>query len=317
MVGNFSGISSINGDTVSIVSGADNASVVNDGTNLSILGVDSGSSVSLGGDNVFVQVTDSMTINDVTYQVSGDSDGVLVSNKNITGLDENASLTISAAGTYKINGTEFTTEKDGTTISLTAEDTFEFELEDGLKATITANTEDAGTILINEDGSITITPSAADSMNVSAVFNEGVSGSSNNIDGSITLSGDKVTFADGTKIEFTWAFGEMEGIANVSVTGGSASIEITDDTIIYTPDEGATFTSNFTNNETFTISDGSILINREDLSATISEGTVVTNANYEKSFTLEKAGTYSLNGKEITTTKDGVQVYLTTIFPLL
>ena len=136
IIGNFNGLSSINGGTVSIVSGADNASIVNDGTNLSIFGLSSGAVISLDIEISFVMTDEgTITVGEKTFELTEPVEsgvtitaaengftvtmptesGISTENYTITG-DDSYSVQISTNGIEKLQGIS-----NGASVSATAE----------------------------------------------------------------------------------------------------------------------------------------------------------------------------------------------------
>ena len=97
-------------------------------------------------------------------------------------------------------------------------------------------------------------------------------------------------------------------------TGGTASIQFTADRTVYTANEGATVVLDYLDGTTLEIQNGSYsdiyADNIEDGLELISEGSTFKSNDYEFVFTLETAGNYNLNGINVITTSDNVQVLL-------
>ncbi|MBR7024527.1 MAG: hypothetical protein IKI08_00760, partial [Selenomonadaceae bacterium] len=213
-----------------------------------------------------------------------------------------ASLDVTGSVTYKLDGT----------ISLAKGTVVKNVFDDGNILTITANTDAAGTILFNPQTGLTITPSTAKALDV--VLSTG------NLDvvkvtsiekGSITYSGGVITASDGTKARIEYYFGWE---SDLYTTGGTASIQFTDDRTIYIANAGANFVIDYLDGTTTEIQNGtySDIYETETSEAIelISVGSTFRNNDAEVVFTLEKAGDYTLNGMKVVTTADNVEVQL-------
>ena len=62
-----------------------------------------------------------LTVNGVTYELKGDSDGVTIDGDKITGLNPNAQIKVSKAGTYNVNGTALDVKTTDTIVGVTSE----------------------------------------------------------------------------------------------------------------------------------------------------------------------------------------------------
>lgn len=108
--GNFTGkvgnVITINDKKILLEKGSDKFIAMSDGENVTISGLADGESVTFDADKVSVEMTEkTLTVNGVTYELKGDSDGIIIDGDKITGLNPEAKLTISDAGNYTINGT--------------------------------------------------------------------------------------------------------------------------------------------------------------------------------------------------------------------
>ncbi len=127
------------------------------------------------------------------------------------------------------------------------------------------------------------------------------------IEGTINYSDDDVlTLNDGAELTIS-LYGYS---AKLSSTGGESSLKVESDCTTYTASEGATFTMDYLDGTVSTLQNGSIIDTYEDYTMTVTEGTTFTANDTEVKYRLETAGTYNLNGAEITTTADGVEVAL-------
>ena len=105
----------INGDDINFVSStADSVTVATDGADINAVdGLANGdeiegdlnnASIAMGAASSTIDGTE-LTVNGVTYTLLGDADGVTVNGaQEVVGLDENASLKVSNAGDYTVNG---------------------------------------------------------------------------------------------------------------------------------------------------------------------------------------------------------------------
>jgi hypothetical protein len=124
----------INGEKVTMSEGSDKFSVLADDKNIIVSGVKDGAEVTFESDKVEVVMDGKeLTVNGVTYKVSGDKDGVTIDKDGVTGLDKNAKLSISPAGTYNVNGANLTVEEWNTIIG--TEDSAEIMQEMNSKST--------------------------------------------------------------------------------------------------------------------------------------------------------------------------------------
>ena len=66
---------------------------------------------------VVLENDSTVTVNKVTYALSGDKDRVTITGTSVAGLDAGASLSVSRAGTYTVNGTAFEAKADDTFVA--------------------------------------------------------------------------------------------------------------------------------------------------------------------------------------------------------
>ena len=212
-----------------------------------------------------------------------------------------ASLDVTGSVTYKLDGS----------ISLTKGTVVKNVFDSGNILTITANTDASGSILFNPQTGLTIKPTTTDALTVSLTTSDIEVVNITSIDGSITYQNGIVTATDGTKARITYYFGWK---SDLYTKGGTASVQFTDDRTIYTANAGATFTVNYLDGTTTEIQHGSYADvygeTIEDYVELVSEGTTLKNNDSEVVFTLETAGSYTLNGMSVTTTSDNVEVQL-------
>ncbi len=180
--------------------------------------------------------------------------------------------------------------------------------ENGNELTITANTDASGTITFNPEGGLTITPSSSDALNVVLTDGEIEIFNITSIKGSISYQGGTVTASDGSEIRFTnYFFDENEMI--MSTNGGESSIKFGAGGTSYIASENAQFVLDCQDGETLELQNGTFIDNYGN-TATITAGSIFKTNDFDPIYILETAGTYTLNGNEITTTADNVEVYL-------
>ncbi len=247
-----------------------------------------GGAISLGADGI----TFAPNTNDGNLQLTITRDG----------QTRSASLDVTGGSvTYKLDGS----------ISLTQGTVVRNVFDSGNILTITANTDASGSINFNPQTGLTIAPTSADALNVVLSTGDLDVVNVSSITGSITYNGGVVTASDGTKAHISYYFGWE---SDLYTTGGTASIQFTDDRTIYTANEGSTFTVDYLDGTITEIQNGSYADvygeNIEDYTELVAEGTILRSNDETVVFTLEKAGKYNLNGMDITTTSDNVEVQL-------
>ena len=221
----------------------------------------------------------------------------------VTRGDETRTTSLEMTGslTYKLDGS----------ITLAKDTVVKNVFEDGNILTITANTDASGSIIFNPATGLTIEPSTADALTVALTTGDLEVAQFSSITGSINYSGGIVTASDGAQADLL-IYGEWA--TKLSTSGGTASLQFTADRTVYTANEGATFVLDYLDGSTVEIQNGSFTdiyaTETEDAIELISEGSTFRANDDEFIFTLEKAGNYNLNGTNVTTTKDGVQVVL-------
>ncbi len=228
-------------------------------------------------------------------------DGGLQLSVTKNGETRTASLDVTGSLTYKLDGS----------ITLAKDTVVKNVFEDGNILTITANTDASGSIIFNPQNGLTIEPSTTDALNVVLTTGDLEVVNISSIDGSINYSGGLVTASDGTQAHLL-VYGEWE--SELRTDGGTASLEFTADRTVYTANEGATFVLDYLDGSTVEIQDGSFTdiyaTETSDAIEVISAGSNFKCNDEEFTFTLEKAGSYTLNGMNVTTTEDNVQVQL-------
>ena len=233
----------------------------------------------------------------------GSDDGGLELSVTTDGETRTTSLDVTGSVTYMLGGA--IELEEGTIVTNT--------FESGRILTITANTDASGEIRVTSGG-LTITPATSDALTVAVTAsNNDYSFAFDDITGSITYLNGNIVLADGTELNGEAVYRTSAAYdTNVKAEGEGTAIEFGDDYFKFTSPSDATLTLAFTfggANLGWVIEEGSLQFGL-DGSRLISEGSVIS-ASSSGVMTLETAGTYTLNGAEITTTEDGVGVYMT------
>ena len=110
-VSGFTGDVAINGND--FFTDDSDTTIISDGENITGVGLNDGAVISGDLDNADISIPGAagddsvaVTINDVDFELAGDDDGIVISGKEITGFDSDASLRVGEAGTYTVDGTE-------------------------------------------------------------------------------------------------------------------------------------------------------------------------------------------------------------------
>ncbi len=211
------------------------------------------------------------------------------------GQTRSASLDVTGSVTYKLDGS----------ISLTKGTVVKNVFDDGNILTITANTDASGSMVFNPQTGLTITPTTADAITVSLKTGNLEVVKITSITGSITYSGGIVTASDGTKIHVIYQEGDY---ATVSTAGGTTSVKFGTDRATYTANKGATLTINYLDDLTNWELKNGTLIGIYNDAAILSKGSIFNGKGEEFIFRLETAGDYIINGINIKTSSDNVEV---------
>ncbi|MBR4383913.1 MAG: hypothetical protein IKP64_10190 [Selenomonadaceae bacterium] len=266
----------------------------------STLGVD------LGGRHIDITATDNaggqltLGANGLTFKSAG-GDGGLILSVTDGGQTRQASLNFAGEINYALDGS--ITLAQGTVVNNV--------FADGNVLTITALTDASGSMIFDPNGGLYVTPSTPDALNV-VLSTDGLDiVNISSITGTINYKSGVVTASAGTKARISYYFGwESE----LRTTGGPASIQFTADRTIYTAGEGSTFAVDYLDGTTTEIQNGTYSDiygeNIEDYVELVSEGTTLRNNDNEQVFTLETAGNYNLNGINVITTEDNLEVQL-------
>ena len=266
----------------------------------STLGVD------LGTRHIDITATDNaggqliLGANGLTFKSAG-GDGGLILSVTDGGQTRQASLNFAGEITYALDGS--ITLAQGTVVNNV--------FADGNILTITALTDASGSMVFDPNGGLTITPSTPDALNV-VLSTDGLNVATfTSITGTINYSGGIITASDGTQADLT-VYDIWE--TNLRTTGGTVSIQFTADRTVYTANEGATGVLDYLEGTTLEIQNGSYsdiyADNIEDGLELISEGSTFRSNDDEFTFTLETAGNYNLNGINVITTEDNLEVQL-------
>ena len=233
---------------------------------------------------------------------------------NITSVSD-YKFVLTDIGTYTLNGNTVTTEKENVEVYLPNGDTIIFELADDRTLTITPNTEDSGTITVDENGGVTVAPNATDSMSILLDVGNDVIHEYTSIDGSLTFSGNYVIFNGDTSIAGNVLVNNEERPFHYEVEGETASLELTSNGNIINCTDGTTLTGEVNNAGSIIITgEGTVSIEVDDSrtyhNAYLSEGITMTSAAEEYHFILPTAATYNVNGLELTSTAENSTIYL-------
>ena len=228
-------------------------------------------------------------------------DGGLILSVTENGVTRQASLNVEGTINYSLDGS----------ITLAQGTVVQNIFADGNILTITANTEASGSVFFDPQNGLYITPSTPDALTVSLQTGDLEVAKFTSITGTINYTNGIITAGDGAQAHLTvYDIWETE----LRTTGGTASIQFTDDRTVYTANEGATFVLDYLDGTTLEIQNGSYsdiyATETSDAIELVSAGSIFRANDGEFFFTLDTAGNYTLNGMNVTTTEDGVQVRL-------
>lgn len=232
-------------------------------------------------------------------------DGSLAISVTENGETVSAVLNVVGTVTYNIDGS----------ISLGSGTIVQNNFADGDILTIAANSDAFGSITLNETG-LNVTSTTPEAVNITLKTPGTAALAFTSIIGTLNYNNDTVTIADGTIVNIAGSdYGNYNGY--FAVTGGTASARYTAAGDIYTVSNGATFTCNLTwNNENviLELKRGTLIDvyanETRDSMEVLTAGTSVNFNNGEIPFLLANAGSYTLNGINITTTVDNIPVLL-------
>ena len=221
------------------------------------------------------------------------------------GKTRKASFDVTGSVTYKLDGS----------ISLTKGTVVKNEFESGRTLTITANTDDNGDINFNPKNGVTITPKTSDALKVELKHTNGSDFVFNKITGSFTYSNSTITLANGTTFAGSVSYDthQLNGFS-IGSSGGETKIEFGEFNIAFTPATGAsTIMENSDTGHGWTISSGTVTMDASGgkMVYTLTAKSEIIADIPGVNYVLKTAGTYKLNGMEITTEKDNTEVLLT------
>ncbi|MBR4642089.1 MAG: hypothetical protein IKO74_05120, partial [Selenomonadaceae bacterium] len=207
-----------------------------------------------------------------------------------------ASLDVKGSVTYKLDGT----------ISLTKGTEIKNVFEDGNILTITANTDTQDSIVFTPEDGLTIKPGSADTLTALFTVDNLNVIKVTSLEGSINYKEGLITAADGTKISMT----NYESKGTIwTVEGGTLTVAYDDERAVYTVSKGTSVLVDWSYGKTWEFQSGSIT-DIYDGTEILSAGASFKGNDDTKKFTLEKAGKYTINGIDITTSSDNVEVRL-------
>ena len=214
---------------------------------------------------------------------------------------------------YTFNGQSIVNQNK-TSIKLKKGESLIKTCDDGTIVSVTANIDNSGTVIVNNDGSITLKPTSDNAMNAVLNFNT-VIHTYKKIDGTLTISNNKVLFGKNTKVAGHVLVLGTERPFHYESIGGTGSLELSaiSNRIVSNKNTNLTGEVNKAGTLIFT-GEGSAFIQvdagRTFHNAFLTEGITLTSAADEYHFVLEKIGTYNLNGMKIETTKENTVVFL-------
>ena len=255
------------------------------------------------------------------FEASGDENGLKITNgdNEITYVSGNVNYNANGIsfpkGTVEIavpnsneslsitNPTNDTTMTSDGIITLAKGTVLENEFADGKSVSITANSDTSGTVQITDDG-LKINPASEDSITLEVIGDNERNFTFDEINGEIDYSDGIITLANGTEISGKYSGVDSE--YNIKSTGGTSTLDFSNaNEMICTPNSGAKLTV-----DDIEISAGSAIIDSSSSKPQLifTAGTVADGVTDSESVTLETAGTYTINGNNITTTEDGVEI---------
>lgn len=220
---------------------------------------------------------------------------------------------INLSGGYIFSGSD-TVNSTAKKIKLNKNDSLTKTCDDGTIVSVTANVDNGGTVILNNDGSITIKPATADAVTAILDFDTVVHNYTK-IDGTITISNNKVSFSNGTKVAGNVLVMGMERPFHYEISGGTGSLELSAISNRIIANKGANLTGEVNNAGTLVFKGGGSAFIQVDAGRTfhnayLTEGITLTSAADEYHFVLEKIGSYNLNGLKIDTTAENTVIFL-------
>ena len=267
-----------------------------------------GTTLTLGDSNELVITA----LDDAGGQLTFTDDGIKFSPNegdgalelNFVSAERKANLNITGAVIFGENGK--ISLDDGTEIDITWED------GNNLKLTSSGST---GSIEFDSEKGIKIT-SDDENLNIELTMANGYSTTVSGLKGSLWYNAGKVLLDEGTKLTGTGTLNNRVINVTLETVDGDAYLDFsTSDGFVYGADTGKLKVTYALGKQesTFTVNKGSVLIGNGI--SKISEGTDVAtdlkNFIPVMNFTTEEAGTYTINGQTITTTKENLALKAT------
>ena len=226
-----------------------------------------------------------------------ENDGNLELSVTRDGETRTASLEVTGTVTYQFDGD----------ISLAQGTVVKNVFEDGNVLTITANTDASGTIHLDAEDGLKITPATADALGVVLQSGDVEIFDITSISGEISYKGGVITASDGSEVRFTNYY--MDSEMALKTNGGTSSLKIDEESTSYIANEGATFVLDYLDGTTLELTSGTFTDDYEN--AIIATAGVTFKSNDDEApFIIKNAGTYTLNDNTVITTEDNVAVYL-------
>ena len=264
----------------------------------STLGVD------LGTRHIDITATDSaggqliLGANGLTFKSAGGDGGLILS---VTENGQTRQTNLNVVG-------EINYSYARGTIGLTQGTVVQNIFADGNVLTITALTDAGGSIFFDPQNGLFITPSTPDAFNIVLTRGDVTIGDITSITGTINYKEGLITASDGSALDVSYYNGEYN--IHIQTTGGSSVIQFDGDRVIGTAGDNATLVLSYPNDVTWKINSNSTLTKIFKAEAILSEGANFSSNDTLSVFTLDKAGNYTLNGMNVITTEDNVQVQL-------
>lgn len=244
---------------------------------------DAGGSISLGTDGI-------------TF-TPNDDDGHLELSVTRDDVTRKTSLEMTGSLTYKLDGS----------ISLAKDTVVKNEFEDGTKLAITALTDASGSIVFTAQDGLTITPSTADALTLDLTSSAGFTMHVTELNGTLKYAGGTVILSDGTSFVGNYDITVSEGGITFTNEGGKGILIPVGGGFSMVSEDGAKFSFVNERNHGFTVNGGKLTV---AIPYQIAAGSDIDADSPNIPVALETAGTYTLNGMNVTTTVDNVAVTL-------
>ncbi len=239
--------------------------------------------------------------NGITFKPGSDDGGLELS---ITrdGQTRTASLDVTGSVTYSLDGS----------ISLAKGTVVRNVFADGEILTITANTDASGTMRFSTEGGLSVTPATPDALSLSlASVAKYRTFYLTEITGTVTYKSGDVILSDGTSVVGSYYAQAGTGGTTFKSEGGEGIIRITSDGLTLISEDGARVSVVNERNHGCYVNDGRATLKASTSQFSVSEGSNAEISNPRFSTVLETAGNYTLNGMNITTTADNIEVRMT------